>query len=77
MILGSRNKERGEQAIQDIGNVIGIEKCQKRLELLVIDTASSTSVQSAADEFTTRYPTPPALYGIINNAGVRTCIFKK
>lgn len=68
VILGCRSKERGEQAIQDLQIAIGLEKCKDRLELLVIDTSSSSSVHEAAETLASK--SDKELYGIINNAGV-------
>ena len=44
VILGSRNVERGEDAIRDIQTTIGIDECVGLLQLLVIDTSKLESV---------------------------------
>eukprot|EP00977_Amphora_coffeiformis_P019114 scaffold6899_cov183-Amphora_coffeaeformis.AAC.47 len=64
VLLGSRNVERGQQAVADIQKELGPGLCQDRLELVCIDTACDTSVAQAAA--TVAAP----LYGIINNAGI-------
>jgi NAD(P)-dependent dehydrogenase (short-subunit alcohol dehydrogenase family) len=68
VIMGCRSKERGEQAIQDIQKTLGTDVCKDRLELLVVDTSSTSSVQKAAGKLASKDSTD--LYGIINNAGV-------
>lgn len=78
ILLGSRNRERGEQAIAELTSELGEERCRNRLELIEIDTSSDESMANAADVF--RHKTTvvgeveelrqDVLYGIINNAGV-------
>jgi NAD(P)-dependent dehydrogenase (short-subunit alcohol dehydrogenase family) len=65
VVMGSRNVERGQQAMQDlIAEIPGDIK--DRLELLQLDTSSDETVKAAADKIANG----PELYGIINNAGV-------
>ena len=63
--LGSRDIERGRAAIQDIVDQLGADKCQDRLQLMVLDTSSDDSVKKAAAKLE-----GTTLDGIINNAGV-------
>ena len=67
VLMGSRDKERGEQAVADIVKDVGGD-CKDRLELIVLDTASDASVKKAAQSL----EGSGELYGIINNAGVST-----
>jgi NAD(P)-dependent dehydrogenase (short-subunit alcohol dehydrogenase family) len=67
VLLGSRDAQRGEQAVQDIVKNLG-GNCKDRLQLLVLDTSSSSSVKRAADSL----DASTELYGIVNNAGVGT-----
>ena len=61
VFLGSRNKERGEKAIATIAHT--------NCSLLVIDVASSESVQAAAQRLRSELGDED-LYAIVNNAGV-------
>ena len=63
VLLGSRNADRGKQAMQDILEKVG-QSCADRLEMVVMDTSSDESVQKAASGI------EGPLYGIINNAGI-------
>ena len=63
VLLGSRNAERGQQAVSDIQKELGQDVCKDRLELVCIDTASDESVARAADTI------DAPLYGIVSNAG--------
>ena len=64
VLLGARDPKKGEQAISDIVKEVGCK--EDRLQLIVLDTSSDNSVKEAAAKF------QGELYGIINNAGVRT-----
>lgn len=65
VILGSRDKARGEQAVKDLKEMV--PGCDSRLKMLQIDSSSDESVKKAAE--IVRSDNEP-LYGIINNAGV-------
>ena len=67
VLLGSRNLERGQQAVQAIIN--DIPSSQGRVQCVTIDTASDESVKTAAAIIADQFA---PLYGIVNNAGVRT-----
>lgn len=67
VLLGSRNLERGQQAVQAILN--DIPSSQGRVQCVTIDTASDESVKTAAAIIADQFA---PLYGIVNNAGVRT-----
>lgn len=79
MILGSRDAQRGQQAVEDIvARTAEAKDVRDRLSWLVLDTASDVSVQQAYTTLTTTTTTTEPdgtagvqeLYGIINNAGV-------
>jgi short-subunit dehydrogenase len=75
VLLAARDAGRGQAAIDDIcrevaGTSGAMTTIKDRLELLVMDTSSTESVQRAAASL----PADTKLYGIINNAGVRTFI---
>jgi hypothetical protein len=73
VLLAARDAGRGQAAIDDIcRDVAGtsggsMTTIKDRLELLIMDTSSTESVQQAAASL----PADTKLYGIINNAGVR------
>lgn len=66
VLLGSRDLERGQAAIQDLRKEVGEESCDGRLELVQLDTNSAESVDKAAAEV----GKGGSLYGIVNNAGI-------
>jgi carbonyl reductase 1 len=63
VILGARNEERGQQAVEDLKEAV--PGCGDRLEMVQLDTTCDESVQRAADAVGEQ-----SLYGIINNAGI-------
>ena len=65
IVLGSRDKARGEHAIADLIANVG-KDCADRLELVELDTACDASVQRAAEQVALG----GSLYGIVNNAGI-------
>lgn len=65
IVLGSRDKARGEQAIADLIANVGKDSAD-RLELVELDTACDASVQRAAEQVARG----GSLYGIVNNAGI-------
>jgi hypothetical protein len=71
VLLAARDAGRGQAAIDDICRDVagtgGAVTIKDRLELLIMDTSSTESVQRAAASL----PADTKLYGIINNAGVR------
>ena len=67
VFLGSRDAQRGQEAVADIIDKLGSD-CKGRLTMIQIDTSDDQSVQNAADQFEGE----DKLYGIINNAGVST-----
>lgn len=78
VILGSRDVKRGEEAVAELIQSIGNDKnnIQDRIETCVIDTSSDESVRTAAQAFQSKHGSSAgSLYGIINNAGVRTGIY--
>ena len=68
VFLGSRDEARGTKALADL--LVDHPQWAKRVELLIIDVASVTSVNAAAKHIATRCTEETPLYGIINNAGV-------
>lgn len=70
VLLGARDREKGEQAVADLVRSIGGD-CKDRLELIVLDTSSDDSVKQAAQSLKEGGGGGGELYGIINNAGVR------
>lgn len=67
VLVGTRDLERGKLAIRELIQECGPE-CEKRLQLLKLDTGDDQSVKDAAQSIAAE----PKLYGIINNAGVRS-----
>jgi NAD(P)-dependent dehydrogenase (short-subunit alcohol dehydrogenase family) len=65
VIMGSRDAERGQKAIEDIINIDS--KFKDRLECLTLDVTSDESVKEAASQVSKQ---DYKLFGIINNAGV-------
>jgi NAD(P)-dependent dehydrogenase (short-subunit alcohol dehydrogenase family) len=78
VIVGSRDRDRGEQAVQDM---VRSTRCDpSRLSCLQIDTSSDDSVREAAKQLSIQLDQqtnemaqqqPVRLYGVVNNAGVR------
>lgn len=64
--LGSRNLERGTQAVNSIKEKVGAGKADN-IELVQIDVCSEESIAAAADQLKAKGVT---LYGLVNNAGV-------
>jgi carbonyl reductase 1 len=67
VLLGSRNVQRGDEAVQDLQKSLGASNCNGRVFVIPIDTGSDESVQSAVDAVQQLTDT---LYGIVNNAGI-------
>jgi NAD(P)-dependent dehydrogenase (short-subunit alcohol dehydrogenase family) len=63
VVIGCRNKEKGQAAIEEIKKASGNDK----VEMLLIDLASLQSVRDAAAEFKKRFN---KLHVLINNAAV-------
>ncbi|RCW48102.1 SDR family oxidoreductase [Paenibacillus prosopidis] len=63
VVILSRSKERGEQAVKDIISLSG----NTNIDLLVADLASQKSVRNAVQEFKSKYN---SLHVLINNAAV-------
>ncbi|MGV3525071.1 MAG: SDR family NAD(P)-dependent oxidoreductase [Candidatus Sericytochromatia bacterium] len=69
VLLGSRDAERGEAAVQ--GLLAAHPDWSERLELLTLDVADGNSVTQAAAQVAERFGSDPApLYGVVNNAGL-------
>ena len=66
VLLGSRDKSRGEQAVSSMKELLPKDKKQC-IELLQIDASSDESVSNAAKEFSR---SGRSLYGVVNNAGI-------
>ena len=67
VLLGSRESDRGNQALQDLEQICGNQRCQGRLDMITIDTSSDESVSSAANHVASEFH---SLYGIINSAAI-------
>lgn len=67
VILGSRDKDRGEAAVQSLVNECN--EWENRVIPLLIDVADEGSVRLAAQTVSNMFG-PRPLYGIVNNAGV-------
>lgn len=67
VFLGSRSRERGEQARAEI--VAERPEVEDRLEVVQLDVADDESVGAAAETVATRLGSR-GLYGIVNNAGI-------
>lgn len=63
VVILSRSKERGQQAVKDIITLSG----NTNIDLLVADLASQKSVRNAVQEFKSKYN---SLHVLINNAAV-------
>lgn len=69
VLLGSRSRERGQAAIDQL--LADNPSWADRLELVELDVADQSSVSQAAAAVTAQYGSTPApLYGVVNNAGV-------
>jgi NAD(P)-dependent dehydrogenase (short-subunit alcohol dehydrogenase family) len=71
VLLGARDKVRGESAVDEISSVVPDGK--DRIAFVQIDTSSDESVQSAAStvkNFLRDRVGDGDLYGIVNNAGI-------
>jgi len=66
VFLGSRNLERGTEAVNSIKETVGAEKA-KNVELVQIDVCDEDSIAAAAKTIKSR---GVSLYGLVNNAGV-------
>jgi len=66
VLLGSRDRTRGEKAVSSIVEALPQEK-KNKIELIEIDTSSDESVTNAANGFSS---SGRELYGIVNNAGI-------
>lgn len=65
VLLGSRDAARGRAAVEKLRAASGGGDGGGRVQLLVIDTSSSESVDKAAESVEGR-----SLYGVVNNAGI-------
>lgn len=69
VLLGSREKGRGERAIEMMLKTA--PECEGKVTLLSLDVSDDDSVSEAARVVAAQFGTDPApLYGVINNAGV-------
>mmetsp|Transcript_10195 Transcript_10195/g.25165 ORF Transcript_10195/g.25165 Transcript_10195/m.25165 type:complete len:296 (+) Transcript_10195:29-916(+) len=68
VLLGSRDAGRGKEAVEKL--LAAIPAAKDRVELLMIDTASDSSVEAAAKTVGEKFGREGSLYGIINNAGI-------
>jgi NAD(P)-dependent dehydrogenase (short-subunit alcohol dehydrogenase family) len=69
VLLGSRSKERGDAAREDL--LAGHSEWADRIEVLEIDVSSDDSVIAAVEKVAAAHGRSPApLFAIVNNAGV-------
>lgn len=66
VLLGSRDTERGQTALENLCRIN--PDWARRLSLLPIDVTSDDSVRAASDSVKSEINTP--LYGLVNNAGI-------
>lgn len=69
VILGSRDKKRGDDAAVDIAKELGTSYDPNRLEVLEIDVSNDASVTTAAAAIKSKYG-ENSFYGVVNNAGI-------
>lgn len=67
VLLGSRDKARGEAAVKSI--IADMPQFADRIEMLQLDVTQDASVKVAAEYVSAKFGVQP-LYGIVNNAGV-------
>jgi len=65
LLLGSRDKQRGDTAVQEIITELG-SVFKQRLEMILIDVGSDESVSAAVEVVKGKFG---GLYGLVNNAG--------
>ena len=68
LLLGSRDKVRGEAAVQELISELG-QGMKQRLELIHLDVSSDESVSTAVRTVQSRFEEKKPLYGLVNNAG--------
>ena len=68
LLLGSRDKQRGDTAVQELLKDLG-SAVKPRLEMLQLDVTSEQSVAAAVEKVRSRYGGERPLYGLVNNAG--------
>lgn len=73
VLLGCRDEKRGKSAIDNLSSELGYNVVKDRISSLVMDTSSDESVLKAAQELDEE---GELLYGIVNNAGIRSEDFK-
>jgi NAD(P)-dependent dehydrogenase (short-subunit alcohol dehydrogenase family) len=66
--LGSRDPQRGQEAVSDIVKTLG-DNCKDRITCVTIDVSSDESVKEAATAIQ-KSLNDEKLFGIINNAGI-------
>mmetsp|Transcript_12241 Transcript_12241/g.18537 ORF Transcript_12241/g.18537 Transcript_12241/m.18537 type:complete len:279 (-) Transcript_12241:180-1016(-) len=70
VLLGSRDRQRGEEAVESIIQDTHLDY-RPRIDVLVVDVSCDSSVQSAAETVERMFGKSPApLYGLVNNAGI-------
>merc|ERR1711892_1027853 len=67
LLLGSRDVERGQEALKQVGNAV-----KNRVDLVQIDVTSDESVKKAVETIKTMFGNAEPLYGLVNNAGGAT-----
>lgn len=68
ILLGSRDIQRGQDAVVSIIQIVG-NYASSRIELLPLDVTSSSSVSTAAETVLAKFG-PTSLHALVNNAGI-------
>jgi len=68
LLLGSRDQQRGEAAVQELQRELG-QDVKDRLEMILMDVGSDSSVSAAVNTVRTKFGDAAPLYGLVNNAG--------
>lgn len=68
VFLGSRSKQRGEAAVENL--LDDHPEFEGRVQLLQLDVADDASVEAAAGQVAGQFDEDAPLYGVVNNAGI-------
>ena len=65
LLLGSRDKQRGEAAVHELVTQLG-QNISSRVEMILLDVGNEESVSTAVETIKSKFG---SLYGLVNNAG--------
>jgi len=65
ILLGSRDKQRGEAAVKELVTQLG-QNISSRIEMILLDVGNEESVSTAVETIKNKFG---SLYGLVNNAG--------